>query len=108
MSNQKTTANVPSTSQEVQQAAAGIAKTTIADNAAFEYVTVGGVRFVREDRWVSVTERLPVVETSVIVTYDGLVSLGYYMNGWNVGEYETRENVTHWMPLPEPPKEETP
>ena len=68
-------------------------------------------------RWIPVTERLPEA--------DGYDARGYavpylVMNGWMrvtarrtkdywvlFGNSTVLEYVTHWMPLPEPPKEET-
>lgn len=118
VSNQKMTANVPSTCQEVQQAAAEIVKSGLVDNAVFEYVTVGGVRYVRVDRWIPVTERLPDNNNNVWTWLDsGEGEEGYYeapsgvrSGQWYSANYGNRymENVTHWMPLPEPPKERTP
>lgn len=60
--------------------------------------------------WISVEERLPDMFKPVIVcrrfTKDELkVEQGYRdVNGW-WKVYGTRtKNVTHWMPLPKPPK----
>lgn len=64
--------------------------------------------------WISVKERLPEPGTSVVVllrhnagprykfAFDG-----FY--GWKWSQYDGRYTVTHWFPLPKPPKdEETP
>ena len=54
--------------------------------------------------WIPVTERLPEKNTWVLAycKYNGHVVDYLDINGlWSYG------NVTHWMPLPEPPKEET-
>ena len=70
-------------------------------------------------QWISVKERLPEPETEVIAAFDD----GYVWAMWQkwslTDEYEEGESpfdyykdvgagihtVTHWMPLPEPPKE---
>nr|DAG65479.1 MAG TPA: Protein of unknown function (DUF551) [Caudoviricetes sp.] len=65
-----------------------------------------------EMRWIPVTERLPEAFAPVIVCRDGeagerRVEQGHKDVGdwWKV--YGTRtKRVTHWMPLPEAPKEE--
>lgn len=68
--------------------------------------------------WISVKERLPEERTMVLIVDGGEVSVGqyspteYHPTGWwdylstdiNGCEVECH-NVTHWMPLPEPPKE---
>ena len=61
--------------------------------------------------WISVTERLPEKgEESVLIALRwGEVDIGWCEDSrWRsefVNEYEDGE-VTHWMPLPEPPKGE--
>lgn len=78
----------------------------------------------REREWIPVTERLPVggddsgavCENVCLMMDDGTVSCGW-MNGITKKAYylNARDDfiikapitrVTHWMPLPEPPKEE--
>ena len=62
-------------------------------------------------RWIPVTERIPEHFSPVIVCREKgkgeyVVEQGFKDVGdwWKV--YGTRtKNVTHWMPLPEPPKE---
>lgn len=50
--------------------------------------------------WISVEERLPS-EGVLVIVWDGkyydIVLMGEH-------NFHTEENVTHWMPLPEPPK----
>ena len=81
-------------------------------------------------KWIPVTERLPelrmwesgsLASSNVLfVTEDKTIHIGYVMEDFHFndngclkidrwfmqGGYRI-ENVTHWMPLPEPPKEET-
>lgn len=64
-------------------------------------------------RWISVKERLPKDGQKVIAAFrdggDVIVDQARYSNGefdfanW---AYVWDENITHWMPMPEPPKEE--
>lgn len=62
-------------------------------------------------KWIPVTERLPESgkESVLIALRWGEVDIGWCEDGrWRsefVNEYEDGE-VTHWMPLPEPPKGE--
>jgi hypothetical protein len=62
-------------------------------------------------QWIPVTERLPENICPVLVALEGLSTAfnGWYQDGkwWTVGA-GTRpftQKVTHWMPLPQPPKE---
>lgn len=60
-------------------------------------------------RWISVEERLPEIRKAVLIT-DGIdVGTGWMNQGWwNTWFTDIRrDEVTHWMPLPEPPEEET-
>ena len=68
-------------------------------------------------RWIPVTERLPEPETAVIVFFHGYIDiLTYRYNRWGNVCFMFQDEcgywkeafceVTHWMPLPEPPKEE--
>lgn len=59
-----------------------------------------------KQRWIPVTERLPEYGQEVIV-YSGnvLKPVVYGIHYWNK-EFNSWAHITHWMPLPEPPKEE--
>lgn len=72
--------------------------------------------------WISVNDRLPEINGTYLVyapTYSGGSSSGLdnicgvmfarWKKRWSieVGYYERPNCVTHWMPLPEPPKEAT-
>ena len=58
-------------------------------------------------KWIPVTERLPemyknvlVIRTDGKIRFDAIGSLGvWYEEIWHTGN-----PVTHWMPLPEPPR----
>ena len=68
----------------------------------------------QKPRWIPVSERLPEEMMRVFIvikrpSYTNCLSLKLSI-GWYDGEYwndsfATRYTVTHWMPLPEPPKE---
>ena len=61
--------------------------------------------------WISVEDRLPVgnVASVLIYTNDGGVAEGQYypcIKAWKQFRWSAEDaNVTHWKPLPEPPKE---
>lgn len=59
-------------------------------------------------KWIPVTERLPEYEMEVL-TYrgEGGISVERMFPGafWDL-DYDIIDPVTHWMPLPEPPKGE--
>ena len=68
-------------------------------------------------RWISVEERLPEVEEDVLIAVtvhtkkgDARVVTTDFFNTagqWNGASCSWRYEVTHWMPLPQPPEEET-
>lgn len=62
-------------------------------------------------RWIPVTERLPEPHTRVIgfMAWKKITAIEYQNGMWySIDHLEPLpdEAVTHWMPLPEPPKEE--
>lgn len=67
----------------------------------------------RKQQWISVKDRLPEPAENVLIFTDyhgGCVDIGrYVLQGnlpfWARGGTMIKDNVTHWMPLPEPPKE---
>jgi hypothetical protein len=73
-----------------------------------------GMEALKRTRWIPVTERLPedpVKKVLIFVphSHGNIVDVGRYLgaDGWvPEGWYLTQNAVTHWMPLPEPPKEE--
>jgi hypothetical protein len=61
-------------------------------------------------KWISVKDRLPENDTYVNVATDGVVAQAYWYNDkfyefTSIG-VATVGGVTHWMPLPKPPKGE--
>ena len=104
--------------EELQAAVSGFeANTDVA------FVKENGHEYIRfVPKWISVTERLPQICTNVIVAgrmkyrwehkYFQFVDKAYFNEGeffetdndWDEGQDEFE--ITHWMPLPEPPKED--
>jgi hypothetical protein len=60
-----------------------------------------------KNKWIPVTERLPEENTAVIAVDDNgnVFECLYAYDGWDLWDDNTII-VTHWMPLPEPPKED--
>ena len=57
-------------------------------------------------RWIPVTERLPERGQEVIVaSYRMIKPVVFTTIFWNK-EHDNWYGITHWMPLPEPPKED--
>lgn len=59
------------------------------------------------NRWIPCSERLPEEETDVIAVIDGCSREAFYSDSSFIGSnfYRNAEEVTYWMPKPEPPKE---
>lgn len=72
--------------------------------------------------WISVEDRLPEDDTNVLVLFNGEIKIGFmtwehptYEETWESYKYWDESyhdgqgwehwEITHWMPLPEPPKE---
>lgn len=65
-------------------------------------------------KWISVKERLPIDRLKKYLvafrdTGGSIVDMARYFpsDGWTCDNWDVPQNlITHWMPLPEPPKEE--
>lgn len=72
-----------------------------------EYLIANGVTI---QRWIPVTERLPEEQKNVIAYTDvGSFAETAHWTGYRwekTWDFEVLYGVTHWMPLPEPPKGE--
>lgn len=82
---------------------------------AFLSAAISALREQEERRWIPVTERLPESEgTYLVYTERGTVYANHFYTKKVFRDDYVREpqwsqrgkvKVTHWMPLPEPPKE---
>lgn len=67
------------------------------------------------NNWISVKDRMPEFGNQMVLTYEsrrGIIGVGYFgALGREVGWWNhcgcPANHITHWMPLPEPPKEES-
>lgn len=58
-------------------------------------------------RWIPVTERLPEDDSQVLAcTRHGKAFSAHYDHKWKSWSVSHTVKITHWMPLPEPPKED--
>lgn len=57
--------------------------------------------------WISVKDRLPEYDVTVLVycDYRNWYSLGHFHINNDLWICSPHQPVTHWMPLPQPPKE---
>jgi hypothetical protein len=66
-------------------------------------------------KWIKITDRLPESEGEILIYVNGYCTLGKYNiskkifqefapNMFETMEWLKLENVTHWMPLPNPPE----
>ena len=78
-------------------------------------LAIADMKAMRGRRWIPVTERLPQNYISVLVYLPGERPLPTVHEAYIGGDGEwhssvvygvENEDVTHWMPLPEPPKGE--
>lgn len=73
-------------------------------------MAVEALREQEDRRWIPVTERVPdysVPSTFYLCYWNGYIRVCKYWRTRNVFELRGKKvNVTHWMPLPEPPKED--
>lgn len=77
------------------------------DNAEIENIKLKEefAKYRGKNRWIPVTERLPEKHDRVLV-YSNATRMGRSIDFINSnGNWYTTPKVTHWMPLPEPPKD---
>lgn len=76
------------------------------------YISVAGkdaiVKFIEDEPtvtgWIPVKERIPDNEDYVIVAYEsGYVCRDFYSKNRNDFVFKHRGEITHWMPMPQPP-----
>lgn len=65
------------------------------------------IELVETEKWIPVTERLPEGEGLYLVAVKNDHERRYSKTAWyhGHGNWFLHQTVTHWMPLPEPPKE---
>ena len=69
---------------------------------------------IQANKWISANERLPESKMNYIVRYihsysddDGYYAIGVvFYDGQGFNLFDRAYKVTHWMPLPKPPKED--
>lgn len=59
-----------------------------------------------KQRWIPVSERLPVGGKVLVLWKDRTIHLDWtFIDGGRYYWWNSGDNVTHWMPLPQPPEE---
>lgn len=84
----------------------------IGDITGFENIRATKCPYFQESGWISVEDRLPETRRSVLgwcPEYQNIYCLSQHEDGtwwfFSDGNIKCSEEVTHWMPLPKPPKE---
>ena len=106
------------TAAECAEAIQELAEQHEADQAEIAWLKKCVAELPKPQKWISAKERLPeheYGESTSVLTVDlyGAMRVTYFDGGnwcWPSGEALTTMRVapiTHWMPMPEPPKEET-
>ena len=80
------------------------------DREQYEKGFADGLEAAQKQQWIPVTERMPKEQENVLCT-DGIhVEVGELIEGsfYDLDTYDSSiiSGVTHWMPLPDPPKVE--
>lgn len=95
-------------------------KTLATYNNCVSFVAADALELLKAQEWISVKKDLPGISCMVLITGKngaggsfGVVKGMYtHKKGWyrdDIGQFADGRGdvITHWMPLPEPPKEET-
>ncbi len=86
----------------------------VENDVLVDHLIANGVTFAEDNnvpnKWIPVTERLPLNDTYILVTTDGVVVSAYWHNdrfyAFTANGVATVGGVTHWMHFPQPPKGE--
>ncbi len=57
-----------------------------------------------DSQWISVEVKMPVQFQHILISDTLNISTGYFQDGTFVGVENDIKHITHWMPLPLPPK----
>lgn len=70
-------------------------------------IVADALDLMKEQQWIPVSERLPQDDEDVLVWVNGTHrDMAYRDEGvWYDEEHNHLKNITHWMPLPKPPKD---
>lgn len=85
----------------------------ISDGTKQDVVIRMAISALESQRWIPVTERMPnaIQEVVVIATVNGIEETGIAMwsgKGWFSSQLCCKQgDIKFWMPLPQPPKEES-
>lgn len=83
----------------------------IEQNCTMDWICKTVRNFPAAPRWVRCEERLPDIAEKVLVYNRGQIftawrtSFSEPIGKWDSYDFQT-DDITHWMPLPEPPKED--
>lgn len=64
--------------------------------------------YAQQPEWISVEDRLPEKKDELCLVYRKNGSIGLSVHYCETNHYWSYGDVTHWMPLPEPPKPKEP
>ena len=85
-----------------------IADHLIANGVTLANQVASSSKQLASSKWIPVTERLPEERKWVLIYTEigRTLVAAWYGDGWGTTSFVALNNVTHWMPLPEPPKGE--
>lgn len=97
---------LPSLEETIKAGVEKVLQKPIVDGkSVIEWAAIG----MKAPRWISVKDRLPE-EDGLYNVYckDGSMAHAWFEDKWFIDHCECGDGyVTHWMPIPEPPKEES-